>query len=44
VKPAEAKGPQAKPVGEAAAGNGAVEEDDDSEAAAVEGYLPPRPS
>ena len=44
VKPAEAKVLQAKPVGEAAAGNGAAEEDDDSEAAAVEGYLPRRPS
>ncbi|MGF1628876.1 MAG: heme biosynthesis HemY N-terminal domain-containing protein [Kiloniellaceae bacterium] len=49
VKPAAEKPPEAKPGPEAArpamAGNSADEDDDDdSEAAAVEGYMPPRPS
>ena len=43
VKPAAEKTP-AEAARPAAPGNSADEDDDDSEAAAVEGYMPPRPS
>jgi len=42
VKPVAS--PQARPAGEPATTTAAADDDDDAEAAAVEGYLPPRPS
>ena len=44
VKPAEAAPPKPAPEAARPAGNGSPTEDEDDEAAAVEGYLPPRPS